>query len=107
MNTQPKRKWLPQTKEGKKALIFGTLTIVWGLLFISLAGFVSRLFRMPGGFLSVLVEIMLFIFGLYYSLKAIFKIKERAILNLIIFILFCVVGGFWLLFAIGEILFPH
>lgn len=104
---KPNRKWLPQTKEGKRALIFGIITIVWGLLFISLASLTARLFRIPGGFFSVLLEIVFFIFGLYYSIKAIFKIKERNILNLIIFVLFCLVGGFWMVFALAEIIFPH
>ncbi|MFA5070322.1 MAG: hypothetical protein WC528_03490 [Patescibacteria group bacterium] len=104
---KPARKWLPQTKEGKRALIFGIITIVWGLLFVSLGNLTARLFRIPGGFFSVLLEIVFFIFGLYYSIKAIFKIKERTILNIIVFILLCLVGGFWLMFALGEIIFPH
>jgi len=104
---KPERKWLPQTKEGKRALIFGVITIVWGLLFISLSNLI-HLFRIPlGGSIFLLAEIVLFIFALYYSIKAIFKIKERNILNIIIFILFCIVGGFWVLFVLGEIIVPH
>ena len=105
---KPKRKWLPQTKEGKKALIFGTITIAWGLLFIPLNEFFRRFVHVPvAGSSGLWLEIVLFIFALYYGIKVIFRIKERAILNIIIFILFCLVGGFWLLFAFGEVIFPH
>ena len=105
---KPKRKWLPQTKEGKKALIFGVIAIAWGLLFIPLVSLFRRFIHIPvAGSSGLLAEIVLFIFGLYYSIKTIFKIKERAILNIIVFILFCLVGGFWVIFALGEVLVPH
>ena len=105
---KPKKEWRPQTKEGKRALIFGIITIVWGLLFIPLVSLFRRFVHVPvAGSSGLWLEIVLFIFGLYYSVRTIFKIKERTTLNIVIFILLCLVGGFWLLFALGEIISPH
>ena len=102
------RKWLPQTKEGKRAIIFGVITITWGLLFIPMVNLFRRFIHVPvAGSSGLWLEIVFFIFGFYYSIKAIFKIKERTSLNIVVFILLCLVGSFWLLFALGELIFPH
>ena len=111
-NQEPKRKWLPQTKEGKRALIFGIIVTVLGLLLIlSLFEFFRLLFTYPYALLNtntafflLLAELVLFILGLYYSIRTIYKIKERNILNIISFVLICIIGGFWLLWTLGSMI---
>lgn len=105
---KPKRKWLPQSKDGKKALGFCLAAIIWGLLL----PFIPKIGRLiigaaGSGLITLSIEVILVILGLIFSIKAIFKEKDRSVLNIIVFVLFCIVGGFWLLFAIGEIVSPH
>lgn len=105
-----KRPWLPKSKDGKRAVIFSALAIVWGILMPlipspewmrgGLAGGINGLSR-------VLVLFVLLVLGFYYQRKAVFKIKDRSLLVLILFGLFCLVAGFWLMFAIGEVIYPH
>ncbi len=112
-NTQKvKRPWLPKSREGKKALIFSALAVVWGIL-MPIIPF-PRWMRDSwgwqiafGGPPRILLLLVLLIFGFRYLHKAIFKIKDRAILVMILFLLFCLVAAFWIMFFIGEIVSPH
>ena len=101
-NIPKKRNWLPQTITAKWAVGFALVTIVLGVLLPTLTS-------VPGvvGFRGVTMEIILTIVSLVLSIKAIFREKDRSILTLVIFILFCLVGGFWLLFVLGEVIVPH
>jgi len=106
-----KRRWLPESKEGRQAIIISALAVAWGILMpvitfgpIRIAGLE---FFLLGGFERVLMELVLAVLGFYYLYKAIFKIKDRAWLVMILFAFFCLIAGFWILFAIGEVLFPH
>jgi hypothetical protein len=101
-NLTKKRKWLPQTKTAKWAVGFALATIILGLLLPSLTSL-----PFIGGREAVIMEIVLTIVSLILSIKAIFGKKDHSILIIIAFIIFCVVGGFWLLFALGEIISPH
>jgi hypothetical protein len=105
---KPAREPMPKTKEGKMALTFGIIAIAWGVLLIP-AGRIFRgiLHLRMSSIPMVVVEIALFIVALYLSIRAIFKVKDKSMWNLVVFVILCVVGGFWVLFAGGEMLFPH
>jgi len=107
---KPKKPWLPKSREGKRATVFSALAILWGILLPAipspewmrggLAGGINGLAR-------VLILVVLLVLSFIYLHKAIFKIKDRAILVLILFCLFCLIAAFWLLFFIGEFVYPH
>jgi hypothetical protein len=99
--SKPKRNWFPQTKTAKWAVGFALATIVLGVLLPSLTSL-----PFVGGREAVITEIILTIVSLVLSIKAIFGQKDRSILLLIIFVLLCLIGGFWLFFAVGEIISP-
>jgi len=105
---KPKRNWLPTTKDGKTAVALCLAAIIWGLLLPFIPKISRGIIRAAGsGLITMSIEVILVILGLIFSIKAIFKVKERAILSILIFVIFCVIGGFWLMFAIGEIVSPH
>ena len=101
-----KRKWVPTTRDGKKALAFCLAAIVWGIL-MPLIPFPESLRGDTAGAISggvvIGIEILLAILGLLFSIRAIFKAKDRSVLSIAVFIMFCIVVGFWLFFAIGNI----
>ena len=106
-----KRPWLPKSREGKKALIFSALTVAWGILFPIIPFprcMIGKCWTVAfGGLSRVLLLFVLLIFGFRYLYKTIFKIKDRAISVMILFVLFCLIAAFWIMFAIGEIFYPH
>jgi hypothetical protein len=60
-----------------------------------------------GGMTRVIILAVFSALGAAYLQKAIFKAKDRSVLVIILGVLFAVIVGFWLLFVIGEIVFPH
>lgn len=110
MERDIKRKWLPESKNAKIALRFCAAAVVWGILmpFIPFPQFaIGGLRGLFSGLVVISIEVILIITAWFFSYKAIFKEKEGSVITLLIFGLFCLVGGFWLLFALGEILVPH
>jgi hypothetical protein len=103
-----KRQWFPLSKDGKAALWFCLLAIIWGVSmpFIPQAaqGGVSGTIS---GFITVSIALTLTIIGLIYSIRAIFRSKEKAVVTKLLFVVFCIVTGFWVLFALGEVLVSH
>ena len=97
-------KWLPKTKDGKISLVLCAVAIVYGILMPVMLPFWGRF---ADGRVVVSLEIILSIAAFYFSFKTIFKIKDRTILTIIAFSMLCLIGGFWLLFALGEVVFPH
>lgn len=107
-----KRPWFPKSKEGKKALILSALAVAWGILLPMIPypqQWISVVWAeiLFGGLSRVLLLFVLLIIGFRYLHKAIFKIKDRAISVMIMFVLFCLIAAFWIMFALGEIFFPH
>ncbi|MFH1736306.1 MAG: hypothetical protein ABH838_00240 [Actinomycetota bacterium] len=95
-----KSKWWPATRTGRLAVWYGVAAVVWGVLFPNFIRFLS-------GFFMVALEVVLVIMAFFYSIRAVFREKERNLLSFVVFGLLCLVGGFWLLFALGEVLVPH
>lgn len=62
--------------------------------------------RIPMGMASVLVEVVLAVATIAVAVPA-FRRGERSWLTLLAFVPAVVVGGFWILFAAGEVFFPH
>jgi hypothetical protein len=104
--------FLPRTKEGKRAVIFAAIAVAWGIL-IPILPFprdwieVVHLQILFGGMSRMIILAILSGVGAVYLQKAIFKAKDRSVLVIILGVLFAVIVGFWLLFVIGEIVFPH
>jgi hypothetical protein len=111
MNKKEKRKWLPVTPIGKKALWFSLAVVIWGILMPMIPFPESWRENVIGGIVGgasrVVILIALIILALKYLIKALFKEKDRSILGWICFGFFCFVAGFWTLFIIGEFTFPH
>ena len=107
-----KRPWLPQSREGKRATVFSALAVLWGI-FMPIVPFPEWMINLWwahvlfGGPPRILLLLVILILGTLYLYKAVFKVKDRAILVLIFFVLFCLVAAFWVFFIIGEFAFPH
>jgi hypothetical protein len=82
--------------------------VVYGTFLPSILSFLQHII---GGLVNAIVvlsiEVILIIVAFYFSYRVIFKNKDRAIVTIIAFCMLCLVGAFWLLFAAGELLFPH
>ena len=100
----------PQTRIGRWATGLGIATAVWGVLFPFFGAIVRSLqmarFPFPVGFGGAAIEVVLALATIVTGIIAITR-KERSWLFVIGFGLGAVMGGFWLLFAAGEVLFPH
>jgi hypothetical protein len=103
-----KVKWWPASRDGKIALALCTVAVVYGILILSALSALRQFFGVfIDGRVVVSFEIILSIVAFYFSFRAIFRNKDRAVLTIVPFCVLCLVGGFWLLFAFGELLFPH
>jgi hypothetical protein len=109
-----KRSLRPVSTLGWWAFWLGIATIVWGLLLTSLPGLVRTLaersenfrFPVPVGFSGGVLELILAIAAIVTGAISI-KRGERSWLMLLTFALTVIIGGFWILFALGEVLYPH
>jgi len=109
---QLKRPWLPKSWEGKRAVIFSASAILWGILlpFIPFPEWIINFWWTQaffGGPPRILILFVLLILGFYYQRQAVFKIKDRTILVMVLFVIFCLIAAFWILFIIGEFVFSH
>jgi hypothetical protein len=107
--------WLPKTLIGKKALRFALFTVLWGIL-IPAIPFPSFLTGSPyeiitiilfGPPIRLLILVILAVMSFIYSVRALFKEKDRSILGWICFGFLCLIAAFWTLFIIGEFTVPH
>lgn len=108
-----KRPLWPASRLGWWAFGLGIVTVLWGALLPSLVRWLWSAFggtsgrpRIPLGFTSAALEIVLAIAAIAVGIIALRK-GERSWLTLLAFVLVVVVGGFWIFFALGEVLWPH
>ncbi len=107
------RPLLPTSALGWWAFGLGVAAVVWGALMPSLVRWLWSAFggasgrpRIPLGFTSAALEVVLAIAALVVGIIALKK-GERSWLTLLAFVLVVIVGGFWIFFALGEVLWPH
>ena len=98
-----------KSKNAKKASLFCLLAVVYGILMPAIPSSIlmGGLGGAINGLVVVSIEAILVIVAGIFSYKAVFKEKDRSIITTVVFGLFCLVAGFWLLFALREILVPH
>jgi hypothetical protein len=109
-----KRPIQPVSVEGWWAFWLGGFTVVWGILLPVLPQLIrtaigatpNSVIPIPGGFFSAVLEIVLAVAAILVSIAA-FRKGERSWLTLLAFIGTIFVGGFWILFALGEVIFSH
>ena len=109
-----KRPIRPASALGWWAFGLCVATVAWGVLFPFLLGLLSSLVRespgrpipIPAGLTSALLEFALTISALVVGWLTLRK-GERSWLTLLTFVLAVIVGGFWILFGLGEVLSPH
>jgi len=105
-----KRPIRPASALGWWTLWLGILVVFWGVLFPSLIPLLARLLagptRIPFGFNGVLLALVLAIASLVVGIMA-FRRGERSWMALLAFAGAVIVGAFWVLFALGEVLVPH
>lgn len=106
------RPFKPTTGLGWWVFGLGLATVVMGPGVFVLPQLARRTFgegmpiRIPMGMASVLLEVVLAVATITVAIPA-FRRGERSWLTLLAFVPAVVVGGFWVLFAAGEVLFPH
>jgi hypothetical protein len=109
-----KRPILPSSRLGWWAFGLGIATLVLGVLLPSMPDILARAlgmgpgdrFPIPVGFTSVIVEFILAVSALVVGVVAMRR-RERSWLALVGFAVAVLIGGFWILFALGEVLSPH
>lgn len=106
-----KRALRPASTLGWWAFGLGLATAIWGLLVTSMPRLLQPLIessgiRVPAGMSSVLLEIGLAIAAIVTGIVALWK-GDRSWLTIVGAVLALLIGGFWILFALGEVLAPH
>ncbi len=108
-----KRPLWPASGLGWWAFALGIVTVLWGTCFPSLmerlgtmSGGATGRPRIPLGFTSAALEVVLALAALVTGIIALRK-GERSWLTLLALVLVVIVGGFWISFALGEVLWPH
>jgi hypothetical protein len=109
-----KRPIRPASALGWWAFWLGIASVAWGILLPSLpqllraagGGAAGRPIPVPVGLTSVTLEFALAVSALAVGIVALKK-GERSWLTLAGFVPAIIVGGFWILFALGEVLSPH
>lgn len=104
-----KAQWRPRTKTGWRAVYFGLAAVIWGIIMPTPVVIPLKLLTLGlmNGIVMVIIEIVLVIAAVFYSLKAVFKEKDRSAISLIILFLVGFIGSFWIFFAVGEAIAPH
>lgn len=100
----------PMTPIGWRSFWLGMATAVWGLFFPALPQLVNRLIEpgrrfIPLGFSGAMLELALALAAIVVGVLALKK-GERSWLSLAAFILAVIIGGFWILFMLGELFMP-
>ena len=109
-----KRSMLPTSVLGWRAFWLSVATVVWGVLLPSLPellrpaveGASGRPIPIPVGLTSAALEFVLALTALVVGFVALRR-GERSWLTLLAFVPAVAVGGFWILFGLGEVLSPH
>ena len=109
-----KRPWRPASSVGRRAFWLAIGAAVWGLLFPSLGALGRAVLgdserariMLPTGMVGVVLELALTVAALLTGIRAL-RGGERSWLVVLGFALAVIVGGFWILFALGEVLVPH
>ena len=109
-----KRPLRPASRLGWWAFGLSVATVAWGVLLPSLVGLLGaafggttgRRFPIPVGFTGATLELVLAVSALASGIAAL-RTGERSWLTLLAFVTAVVVGGFWIFFALGEVLWPH
>ena len=90
----------------------GLLAVFWGAFLPALVPLLARLLgpsgriRISMGMSSMAIELTLAIAAIVVGIGALRK-GERSWMMLVAFILAILVGGFWIYFVAGEVLYPH
>ena len=106
------RSVLPSSTIGWWATGLAWAAVVVGLLLPSMTSWFGplqeRLGRrgLPTGSSLVFVEILLAVLAFVFGVLAVRR-KDRAWLLLASFVVVVLIGGFWVVFALGEVLAPH
>jgi len=106
-----KRPLRPASRLGWWAFWLGFATATWGALLTSLPGLLGPFMedaavRIPIGLTSAILEIVLAISALVAGILALRR-GERSWLTLLAFVAALLIGGFWIFFALGEVIWPH
>jgi O-antigen ligase len=82
--------------------------VLYGIFLPTILSFFQHII---GGYINAIVvlsvAVILIVVAFCFGYRAIFKNKDRAVLNIIAFCALCLVGAFWLVFVGGELLSPH
>lgn len=111
-----KRMIWPVRALGWWAMCLGLATAAWGVILPVFPGLVRRVvgeagmsvlpIRIPLGLGSVVVEVLLAVAAFAVGVLALRR-GERSWTVLVAFVLALLVGGLWIAFALGEVIFPH
>lgn len=109
-----KRPIRPTTALGWWAFCLGITSVGWGVLLPTLPESLIAIgiateggpFPIPVGFSGLILELIVAISALTVGVLAVRR-GERSWLTLAGFVPAIVIGGFWILFALGEVLVPH
>jgi hypothetical protein len=94
-------KIIPERNIGRIALGLTVFMIIFGILMPNIVG------PYLGGIEAVVIMITFGAMSYALLVKSIFFEKDKSIVSWIAFGLISLVLGFWILFALGEIIFPH
>jgi hypothetical protein len=106
-----KRALRPASTLGWWAFGLGLATAIWGLMVTTLPRLLHPLIesssiRIPVGMSSVLLEIGLAVAAIVTGIVALWR-GDRSWLTIVGAVLALLIGGFWILFALAEVVVPH
>jgi hypothetical protein len=108
-----KRAIRPASALGWLAFWLGAATVIWGILLPTLVAVwvlwlkgPTGAIRIPAGFGSAMLELLFAIGAIVAGIMALRR-GERSWMTLLAFVAAIIVGGFWILFVLGEALMPH
>ncbi len=103
----------PTSPLGWWSLWLGLATVIWGLSFPMLTRLLGPSLRntelrfpVPIGFTGALLELVVALAAFGAGIAAVGK-GQRSWAVLVALAAAILVGGFWILFALGEVLWPH
>ena len=104
----------PATRTGWWGFGLGVAAVAWGLFATSIPMMIRQMIPedtapplfLPIGLATVAVAVLLAISAIVVGIRSI-RSGDRSVLLFLGFVPGLVVGGFWIVFAIGEVLIPH